>query len=188
MFTEKDQEKYGVGYYGPRHDLRYPHIKGKIPEVIKPTEPHPDAEGKPSVDYQHLFPPTCVQRITRRSRWPLATIPNERPARMAASVALALCLAAIATPSEIRKIASRNGLRSAGATIFRLPFSVLGGAAQEATIWPNKKGPYGDGEELMLHQLGRPPEAGPNPYRWKNGKLYYRGKPCAKRKPPKEQK
>ena len=100
VFTEKDQDKYGVGYYGPRHDLRYPRIKGKIPEVIKPTEPHPDAEGKPSVDYQHLFPPTCVQRITRRSRWPLATIPNERPARMAASVALALCLAAIATPLQ----------------------------------------------------------------------------------------
>ena len=39
VFTEKDQDKYGVGYYGPRHDLRYSHIKGKIPEVIKPTEP-----------------------------------------------------------------------------------------------------------------------------------------------------
>jgi hypothetical protein len=62
----------------------------------------------------------------------------------------------------------------------------LGGAAQEASIWPNKKGPYGDAEELMLHQLGRPPEARPNPYRWKNGKLYYRGKPCANAKPPKD--
>jgi hypothetical protein len=39
VFTEKDQDKYGVGYFGPRDDLRYPHIKGKIPEVIKPTEP-----------------------------------------------------------------------------------------------------------------------------------------------------
>jgi hypothetical protein len=36
-FTEKDQDKYGVGYFGPRHDLRYP--KGEIREVIKPTEP-----------------------------------------------------------------------------------------------------------------------------------------------------
>jgi hypothetical protein len=42
------------------------------------------------------------------------------------------------------------------------------------------------GEELMLHQLGRPPEAGPNPYHWKNGKLYYRGKPCVKAKPPED--
>jgi hypothetical protein len=25
-------------------------------------------------------------------------------------------------------------------------------------------------------------------YRWKQNKLYYRGKPCAKRKPPEEQK
>ena len=24
VFTEKDQDKYGVGYYGPREDLRYP--------------------------------------------------------------------------------------------------------------------------------------------------------------------
>jgi hypothetical protein len=39
VFTEKDQEKYGVGYFGPREDLRYPFQKGKIPEVIKPTEP-----------------------------------------------------------------------------------------------------------------------------------------------------
>jgi hypothetical protein len=39
VFTEKDQDKYGVGYFGPRNDLRYPPIKGKIPEVIKPTEP-----------------------------------------------------------------------------------------------------------------------------------------------------
>jgi hypothetical protein len=37
VFTEKDQNKYGVGYFGPRDDLRYPHIKGKIPEVIKPA-------------------------------------------------------------------------------------------------------------------------------------------------------
>jgi len=34
VFTEKDQEKYGVGYFGPREDLRYPFQKGKIPEVI----------------------------------------------------------------------------------------------------------------------------------------------------------
>jgi hypothetical protein len=37
VFTEEDQDKYGVGYFGPREDLRYPHIKGKIPEVIKPA-------------------------------------------------------------------------------------------------------------------------------------------------------
>jgi hypothetical protein len=36
-FTEEDQDKYGVGYFGPRDDLRYPRIKGKIPEVIKPA-------------------------------------------------------------------------------------------------------------------------------------------------------
>ena len=39
VFTEEDQDKYGAGYFGPRDDLRYPHIKGKIPEVIKPAEP-----------------------------------------------------------------------------------------------------------------------------------------------------
>jgi hypothetical protein len=39
VFTEEDQDKYGVGYFGPRYDLRYPYIKGKIPEVIKPVEP-----------------------------------------------------------------------------------------------------------------------------------------------------
>jgi hypothetical protein len=38
VFTEKDQEKYGVGYYGPREDLRYPFQKGKIPEVLKEYE------------------------------------------------------------------------------------------------------------------------------------------------------
>ena len=38
VFTEKDQEKYGAGYYGPREDLRYPFQKGKIPEVIKKYE------------------------------------------------------------------------------------------------------------------------------------------------------
>ena len=27
QFTEQDQEKYGVGYYGPRWDLRYPYSK-----------------------------------------------------------------------------------------------------------------------------------------------------------------
>jgi hypothetical protein len=37
VFTEKDQDKYGVGYYGPRWDLRFPHIQGKIAEVIKPA-------------------------------------------------------------------------------------------------------------------------------------------------------
>jgi hypothetical protein len=40
VFTEKDQEKNGVGYYGPREDLRYPLQKGKIPEVIKKYECH----------------------------------------------------------------------------------------------------------------------------------------------------
>ncbi len=39
VFTEDDQDKYGVGYFGPRDDLRYPHFKGKIPEVVKPAEP-----------------------------------------------------------------------------------------------------------------------------------------------------
>jgi hypothetical protein len=38
VFTEKDQDKYGVGYYGPREDLRYPFQKGKIPEVLKKYE------------------------------------------------------------------------------------------------------------------------------------------------------
>jgi hypothetical protein len=38
LFTEKDQEKYGVGYFGPREDLRYPFEKGKIPEIVKKYE------------------------------------------------------------------------------------------------------------------------------------------------------
>jgi hypothetical protein len=38
VFTEKDQEKYGVGYFGPREDLRYPFEKGKISEVLKRYE------------------------------------------------------------------------------------------------------------------------------------------------------
>jgi hypothetical protein len=36
VFTEKDQNEYGTGYWGPRNDLRYPHAEGKFPEVIKP--------------------------------------------------------------------------------------------------------------------------------------------------------
>jgi hypothetical protein len=40
VFTEKDQEKYGVGYFGPREDLRYPFQKGKIPEVITRFHKH----------------------------------------------------------------------------------------------------------------------------------------------------
>jgi hypothetical protein len=27
LFTEEDQEKYGVAYFGPRWDLRYPYSK-----------------------------------------------------------------------------------------------------------------------------------------------------------------
>jgi hypothetical protein len=34
-------------------------------------------------------------------------------------------------------------------------------AAQEGLIWPNRKGPRGDGEEIMIHQLGHPP---PDPF------------------------
>ena len=96
---------------------------------------------------------------------------------------LALCLAAIATPLQSKESLVGTGWQC-GRDYLQVTFFGLGGAAQEATIWPNKKGPYGDSEELMLHQLGRPPEAGPNPYHWKNGKLYYRGKPCVKAKPP----
>jgi hypothetical protein len=54
---------------------------------------------------------------------------------------------------------------------------------REATIWPNKKGPIGNGEEYMLNQADQPQsrrEAGlpPSPYRWKESNLYYRGKAC----------
>jgi hypothetical protein len=54
VFTENDQDKYGVGYYGPRDDLRYPHIKGKIPEVIKPAA---CKQGEPRCG----VPPACKQ-------------------------------------------------------------------------------------------------------------------------------
>jgi hypothetical protein len=46
VFSEKDQDKYGVGYFGPREDLRYPHIEGKIPEVIKPAAIRRSGMGK----------------------------------------------------------------------------------------------------------------------------------------------
>jgi hypothetical protein len=36
-FTEEDQEKYGVGYYGPRWDLRYPHSKEIEREWSEPS-------------------------------------------------------------------------------------------------------------------------------------------------------
>jgi hypothetical protein len=49
LFTEKDQGEYGVGYYGPRPDLRYPHIKGKIPEVIKPDQQSKTESSQPAV-------------------------------------------------------------------------------------------------------------------------------------------
>jgi hypothetical protein len=69
----------------------------------------------------------------------------------------------------------------------------FGGAAQEGLIWPNRKGPRGDGEEIMIHQLGHPQ---PDPFLWrncpKNCQLTYhdkkRYKPCSKAKPPEEQK
>jgi hypothetical protein len=114
---------------------------------------------------------------------------------MKKKLAYALCLAAIATPLKSEESLVGTAWQC-GRDYLQVTFFGLGGAAQEATIWPNKKGPYGDGEELMLHQLGRPPEAGPNPYRWrncpKNCQLTYhdkkRYKPCFKAKPPKEPK
>jgi hypothetical protein len=106
---------------------------------------------------------------------------------MKKKLAVALCLAALATP--LRSEESLVGTAwQCGRDYLEITDIGFGGAAQEATIWPNKKGPYGDGEELMLNQLGQAEsrrEAGlpPNPYRWKNSILHYRGKPCAKRKP-----
>jgi hypothetical protein len=63
-------------------------------------------------------------------------------------------------------------------TYFSLAFS-------EGEIWLNKKGPYGEGEEIILHQAFRGPQEPPFSIRWrptKNGdKLYDRGKPCAQK-------
>ena len=92
-----------------------------------------------------------------------------------ASVALILCLAAIPTPLQSEESLVGTAWQC-GRDYLQVTFFGLGGAAQEATIWPNKKGPDGDGEELILHQLGWPPEAGPNLYHWKNAKFYYRGR------------
>jgi hypothetical protein len=50
VFTEKDQDKYGVGYFGPRSDLRYPHMEGKILEVrscVSVIEPPPEVMKDP---------------------------------------------------------------------------------------------------------------------------------------------
>jgi hypothetical protein len=94
----------------------------------------------------------------------------------------ALCLAAFAMPLQAEESVVGTAWQC-GRDYLEITHFGLGGAAQEAQVWPNKKGPYGDGEELMLRQLGRP-----SAYQWKNGNLYYRSEPCAKRKPPKEQK
>jgi hypothetical protein len=114
---------------------------------------------------------------------------------MKKKLALALCLAVIATPLKSEESLVGTAWQC-GRDYLQVTFFGPGGAAQEATIWPNKKGPYGDGEELMLHQVGRPPEAGPDPYFWKNCpkncQLTYhdkkRYKPCFKAKPPRESK
>jgi hypothetical protein len=96
---------------------------------------------------------------------------------MKKNLALALCLAAIVASASAEE--SKVGTAwQCGRDYLEVTYFGLGGAAQEASIWPNKKGPYGEGEELMLHQAGRPPEAGPDPYHWKNDKLYYHGKRC----------
>jgi hypothetical protein len=103
---------------------------------------------------------------------------------------LATAMVAIAMPLKSEESLVGTAWQC-GRHYIQITFFGLGGAAQEGLIWPNKKGPYGDGEELMLHQLGHPP---PDPFLWrncpKNCQLTYhdkkRYKPCVKVKPPKE--
>jgi hypothetical protein len=107
---------------------------------------------------------------------------------------LALCLAATLTARETPLQAEESMVGTAwqcGRDYLVITYCC--GAAQEGLIWPNRKGPRGDGEEIMIHQLGHPP---PDPFLWtncpKNCQLTYhdkkRYKPCFKAKPPKESK
>jgi hypothetical protein len=102
----------------------------------------------------------------------------------------ALCLAAVLTACETPVQAEESEVGTAwqcGRDY--LVITSCCGAAQEGLIWPNRKEPRGDGEQIMIHQLGHPP---PDPFLWKNYPkncqlTYYdkkRYKPCAKAKPP----
>ena len=103
---------------------------------------------------------------------------------MKKKLALAFCLAAIATPLQPEE--------SVDGTAWQCGRHYIIGAVRYGTIYRNQTGPYHDPDDVNLadtRALGAPGDF-PNQqeYRWKQNKLYYRGKPCAKRKPPEEQK
>ena len=101
---------------------------------------------------------------------------------MRKKLAFALCLAAIATPLKSEE--------SLVGTVWQCGRDYIIGAVRYGTIYRNQTGPYHDPDDVNLAETRAPgaPDDVPiqKEYRWKQNKLYYRGKPCAKRKPPKE--
>ena len=107
---------------------------------------------------------------------------------MKKKLAFALCLAAIADAVEIRRIASRKRLGSAGATIFRFPFSVSAALPKKQQSGQTKKARTAMAKNSCCINLGGRRSAGPNPYHWKNRRLHYRGKPVRQSQAPPEDK
>jgi hypothetical protein len=103
---------------------------------------------------------------------------------MKKKLALALCLAASATPLQPEE--------SVDGTAWQCGRDYIIGAARYGTIYRNQTGPYHDPADVNLadtRALGAPDDFPiQKEYRWKQNKLYYRVKSCAKRKPPEEQK
>ena len=103
---------------------------------------------------------------------------------MKKKLALAICLAAIATPSQSEE--------SVDGTAWQCGRDYIVPDTRYGTIYRNQTGPYHDPDDVNLAAT-RAPGAPANwpiqkEYRWKQNRLYYRGKPCTKVKPPKEPK